>query len=81
MLVISVSCPGGFLYLNVNLFLEIWDIFCYYFVEYITYTFGLHILSFNDHDSQIWSVTELLSPCIFLSQFLSLLSKNSSDFS
>jgi hypothetical protein len=33
----------------------IWEIFCYYFVEYISYTFGLHSLSFNAHDSQVWS--------------------------
>jgi hypothetical protein len=37
----SVWCPGGFLNLNGHLFLEIWEIFCHYFAEYIAYTFGL----------------------------------------
>jgi hypothetical protein len=55
-LVKSVWCPGGFLYLNGKNFLESWEIFCYYFIEYITYPFGLHIFSFfNVLDSQIWS--------------------------
>jgi hypothetical protein len=40
-LVMSVWCPGGFLNLNGHLFLEIWEIFCHYFAEYIAYTFGL----------------------------------------
>jgi hypothetical protein len=52
----TVWCPGGFLYLNGQLFLKIWEIFCYYFVLYITYPFGLHLFSFFDaHDSQAWS--------------------------
>jgi hypothetical protein len=55
-LVKSVLCPGGFLYLNGQLFLKIWEIFCYYFVEYIMYPFGLHLFSFfNAHDSQVRS--------------------------
>jgi hypothetical protein len=35
---------------------KIWEIFYYYFVKYITYTFGLHVFSFFDAlGSQIWS--------------------------
>jgi hypothetical protein len=53
-LVKSVWCPGGFLDLNGLLFLEIWEIFWYHFVEYITYPFGLQVFSFFDtHDSQV----------------------------
>jgi hypothetical protein len=63
-LVRSLWCPGSFLYLNGKIFLEIWEIFCYCFIEYIKYLFGLHIFSFfNAHDSQVWSfdgVTEVL---------------------
>jgi hypothetical protein len=29
----SAWCPGGFLSLNGYLLLEIWEIFCYYFVD------------------------------------------------
>jgi hypothetical protein len=36
-------------------FLEIWEIFCYYFIEYIMYPFSLHLFFFNDHDSQVSS--------------------------
>jgi hypothetical protein len=37
-------------------FLENWEIFCYYFVQYITYTSGLQFFSFfNAHDLQVWS--------------------------
>jgi hypothetical protein len=53
-LVKSVWCPRGFLYLNGHNFLEIWEIFCYYFIEYVTYPFSLHLF-FNAHDSQVWS--------------------------
>jgi hypothetical protein len=29
--------------------------FCYYFIEYVIYPFGLHLFSFvNAHDSQGW---------------------------
>jgi hypothetical protein len=51
-LVKSVSCPGGFLYLNGQNFLEIWVIFFYYFIDYITNPFGLDRLLL--HDSQVW---------------------------
>jgi hypothetical protein len=41
-----------------------WEIFSYYFVEYIMYSFGLYLFSlFDAHDSQAWSfdgVTEFL---------------------
>jgi hypothetical protein len=42
----SVWCPSVFLFLNGQNFLNIWEIFCYYFIEYITYPFGLHLFSF-----------------------------------
>jgi hypothetical protein len=55
-LVKSVWCSRGFLYLNVQNFLEIWEIFCNYFIEYIMYSFGLQIFAFyNDHDAQAGS--------------------------
>jgi hypothetical protein len=40
-LVMSVWCPGVFVYLNGHSFLLIWEIFCYYFVEYIMNSFCL----------------------------------------
>jgi hypothetical protein len=59
-----VWCSGGFLYLHGQFFLQIWELFCYYFVEYIKYSSGLHLFSFfNAHDAQVWSfdgVAELL---------------------
>jgi hypothetical protein len=55
-LVMFVWCSGGFLYLDRHLFLEIWDIFWSYFVEYITYNFGLHLFFFFIvHFTQAWS--------------------------
>jgi hypothetical protein len=40
-------------YLNGHLFPEILENFCYAFVEYITYIFGLHLFSFfNVYDLQ-----------------------------
>jgi hypothetical protein len=55
-LVKSVWCPGGFLHLNGQKSLKIWEIFCYYLIEYIIYPFGLPLFSFfNAHDSQVWS--------------------------
>jgi hypothetical protein len=62
-LVKSGWCPGGFLSLNGQNFPEIWEIFCYSFIEYILYPISLHIFSFNAYDSQVWSfdgVTEFL---------------------
>jgi hypothetical protein len=51
---------GGFLYLNGQNFLKIWKIFCYYFIEYDTYPFDLHLFSFfNAHDSQVCSFDEV----------------------
>jgi hypothetical protein len=48
-LVKSVWCSGGFLYLNGHSFLCIWDVFCYHFVEYIINSFCLHLFPFfND---------------------------------
>jgi hypothetical protein len=55
-LVKSVWCPRSILYLNGYNFLEIWQIFGYYFIEYIMTPFCLHLFSFlNAHDSQVWS--------------------------
>jgi hypothetical protein len=55
-LVKPVWCPGGFLYLNGQSFLEIWEIFCYYFIKCIINSFCLDLLSFfNARDSQVWS--------------------------
>jgi hypothetical protein len=73
-LVQSVWRPVGFLYLKGQFFLEVWEIFCFYFVECITYPSGLYLFSFfNAHDSQVWSfdrVTEFLNiPFIALELF------------
>jgi hypothetical protein len=38
------------LYLDKHLFLKIWGVFCYYFVEYASYAFSLHPFFFNAHD-------------------------------
>jgi hypothetical protein len=55
-LVKSFWYPGGFLHLNGHNFFDIWEFFCYYFIEYITYPFGLYLFFFlNAHDSQVWS--------------------------
>jgi hypothetical protein len=36
-------------------FLEFWGVSSYYFVEYISYVFGLHLFSSSDaHDLQDW---------------------------
>jgi Gpi18-like mannosyltransferase len=50
-----VSCPGGFLYLNGQNFLKIWEIFCYC-VECIMNLFCLELFSFSAYDSQVQSV-------------------------
>jgi hypothetical protein len=55
-LVKSVWCPEGFLYLNGQNFLKIWEIFCNYFIEHFAYSLGLDLFSFfNAHDSQVRS--------------------------
>jgi hypothetical protein len=53
-LVKFVWCPGGFLNLNGQNFLKIWEILCYYFIEYIMNPICLELF-FNIHDSQVWS--------------------------
>jgi hypothetical protein len=53
-LVMSVWFAGGFLNLNRDFFLAIWEIFCYNLVEYIMHNFGLHLFSFDAHDLQVW---------------------------
>jgi hypothetical protein len=81
-LVMSAWCPGDFLYLNRHLFLEIWEIFCHYLVEYIIYTFGLSLFSFfKAHDSQFWCFYGVAEFLHILSQVVSLFSKCSSVFS
>jgi hypothetical protein len=56
----SVWCTGGFLYQNGQNFFEVWEIFCYDFIEYVMYSFGLHLSFFNVHDSQFWSFDEVV---------------------
>jgi hypothetical protein len=69
---------GIFLYLNGQNFLEIWEVFCYYFIEYITFLFDLHLFSFfNAYDSQIWYFNGVAD---FFSQLLSYFTKSSSLF-
>jgi hypothetical protein len=51
----SEQCLGGFLYIDGQNFLWIWEILFYYFIEYIMNPFGLYLFSFNAHDSQVWS--------------------------
>jgi hypothetical protein len=54
-LVKSLWCPGSFLYLNGHNFLEIREILCYYFIEYIMDPFCLDPFSFfNASESQVW---------------------------
>jgi hypothetical protein len=78
----SVCCPWGFLYLNGYNFLVIWEIFWYYFIEYVKYPFVLHLFSFfNAYGSLVWFLLELLSSCIFLSQLLSCFTEIFSAFS
>jgi hypothetical protein len=53
-LVKSAWCPAGFLYLSGKIFFEIWEIFCYYLIEYITNPSCLDLfLFFNTHGSQV----------------------------
>jgi hypothetical protein len=67
--------PGDFLFLNGQLFLEIWEVFCYYFFEFIMYPFGLHLFSFFDaQDSQVWSFYEIAEFLHIHLQLLNLLS-------
>jgi hypothetical protein len=80
-LVKSVWCLRGFLYLNGQNFLEIYEIFCYYFIEYTTYTFGLDLFSFSmPMILRFGLLMESVSSRIFLSQVFSCLTNNSSVF-
>jgi hypothetical protein len=76
-LVKSVWCPGGFLYLNGTHFLKIWENFCYYFVECITVLcIPLACTSSPSSMPMIYRfdlLMELLSSCEFFWQLLSLL--------
>jgi hypothetical protein len=58
-LVMLVWCLGDFLYLDGHLFLKIWRIFYHYFVEYVSYTFGLYLFSIIAHDLQVLSFDEV----------------------
>jgi hypothetical protein len=63
LLIKAVWCLGSLLYLSGQFCLNIWKFFCYYFVEYIMYTSGMHFFSLNAHDLQVWSfdaVTDFL---------------------
>jgi hypothetical protein len=72
-LVMSVWCPGGLLYLNKHLFLNIFETSWYYFVDYITYTFAMHLFFFFVPMIVRFGVfMEMQSTCIFLLQLLSL---------
>jgi hypothetical protein len=45
---------GGFLYMNGHNFIKIWEIFCYYIIEYIINPFYLDLFSLcNARDSQV----------------------------
>jgi hypothetical protein len=67
-------CPGGFLYLNGQNFLKIWEIFCYYFIEYTINPFCLDLFSFfMPMILRFGLLMKLVSSCIFLSQLLSCL--------
>jgi hypothetical protein len=77
-LVKSVWCPGGFLYLNRHNFLEIWEIVCYYIIEYIMNPFCLALFSFfNAMILKFVLLMELVSSCILLSQSLICLTNSS----
>jgi hypothetical protein len=70
-LVKSVWCPRGFLYLNRQNFLELWEIFCSYLIEYITYTFGLDHFSSMLTILSIWSVNAVtVHACSFHSSWV-----------
>jgi hypothetical protein len=80
-LVKFVLCPGGFLNLNGHSFLQTWEIFCYYFVAYITNPFCLHpSLSSMPIILRFGHLMELVNSCIFLSQGLSCLTNSSLVF-
>jgi hypothetical protein len=51
-LIMFVRCPGGFLYLSGHLFIKIWEIFCYYFVEIMACTSSPSTILI---DLQVWS--------------------------
>jgi hypothetical protein len=72
-LVKSVWSPGTFLYLKEQTFLELWEVFCCYFIEYTMNPFCLTLFSFNTMILRFGLLMELVSCCIFLSQLLSCL--------
>jgi hypothetical protein len=80
-LIKSVRCPRAFLHLNGHFFLKTWEIFSYYFVEYITYTSGLDFFSlFKAHDLKVWSLDGVTDFLHVPFTALSLLPKDSSIF-
>jgi hypothetical protein len=76
----SVLCPWGILYHNGQVFLEIWEIFCYYFVEYSMYSFGFYLFCSLSVICRFGLLIELLCSWKFLSQLLCLLCKSCSVF-
>jgi hypothetical protein len=69
------------LYLNEHLFLEIWEIFCYFmYYNYIMYTFGLHIFFANTHDLQVWSFGRLMEFLCILFAYLESFVKESFNY-
>jgi hypothetical protein len=69
------------MYLNGQIYLEIWEIFCYYFIDYAAYPF---FYPFSPSSMpmilRFGLLMELPSSCIFFSQLLSCLSKISFFF-
>jgi hypothetical protein len=69
--------------MNRELFLEIWEMFCYYFVEYIMYHFGLYLfsssmpmilwLSFDGFAEFLHILLQILVFCLSSSVFLQYL--------
>jgi hypothetical protein len=71
LLVMTIWCPAGFLYPDGNLFLKVWQFFCYCFVECISYAIGLHLFSFDAHDWSFDGISEFLHiPSTTLQSFL-----------
>jgi hypothetical protein len=59
--------PGCFLYMNGQIFLQIWGIICYYFIKYIVFPFVLHPFSSMPMILRFGLLMESLNSCIFLS--------------
>jgi hypothetical protein len=80
-LVMSFSCPGGFLYPNRHMFLKTWEIFCFILLTILHIPLaGTSSPSLTPRSHRFGLLMDSQSSCAFLLQFLSLLSKNSSVF-